>query len=303
MFDSKYEAQVRLLIRCLPEIGRHSCFALKGGTAINLFVRDMPRVSVDVDLTYLPLKPRDEALTEISDALLSMKHDIERHVPGVRVSERKVQGHAVKLVIYTSEAVIKIEPNLILRGSIYPAHRKDLCPSAQEHFGSFASMPTLSVADLYGGKLCAALDRQHPRDLFDVKLLLDDTGITPEIRRSFVVHLAGHNRPMQELLLPNVLDIRSLYDGQFVGMAKEEVALPELQRLQEDLPGILVKSLDENERDFLVSMKSGEPLWDSLGIENLDRFPALQWKLMNIHKMSPAKRDGALGCLQEILSK
>ncbi len=58
MFDRRYDAQVRLLIRCLPEIGRYPCFALKGGTAINLFVRDLPRLSVDVDLTYLPLKPR-----------------------------------------------------------------------------------------------------------------------------------------------------------------------------------------------------------------------------------------------------
>jgi hypothetical protein len=46
------------LIRVLPSIAEEACFALKGGTAINLFVRDMPRLSVDIDLTYLPVQPR-----------------------------------------------------------------------------------------------------------------------------------------------------------------------------------------------------------------------------------------------------
>jgi len=303
VFDSRYEAQVRLLIRCLPEISKHSCFALKGGTAINLFVRDMPRVSVDIDLTYLPLKPRDEALTEINDALLSMKHDIERRIPGSHVSGNRVQGYVAKLSVSTSDAIIKIEPNLILRGSTQPPISMDLCAAAQKHFGSFVSVSTLSMADLYGGKICAALDRQHPRDLFDVKLLIEDTGIMPEIRRSFVVYLAGHNRPMNELLSPNLQDIRSLYDDQFMGMTRDEVPLPVLQQLQENLPGMLVQSLDDDEKQFLLSIKYGEPQWDRLGIENLEQFPALQWKLINIRKMKPAKRTAEFSRLQEILLK
>jgi len=302
VFDIRYEAQVRLLIRCLPEIGRHSCFALKGGTAINLFVRDMPRVSVDIDLTYLPLKPRDEALTEINDALLSIKNDIERRIPGSHVQTSRVQGQVAKLLVSTSDAIIKVEPNLILRGSIHPPRSMDLCQAAQKHFNAFVRMQTLSIADLYGGKLCATLDRQHPRDLFDVKLLLDDTGITPEIRRSFVVYLAGHNRPMNELLSPNHLDIRSLYDDQFRGMTQEEVPLQELQQLQRKLSGMLVQSLDGDEREFLLSMKRGEPEWIRLGIENLNQFPALQWKLININKMGSAKSKAEFKRLQEILS-
>ena len=302
MFDSRYEAQVRLLIRCLPEIGRHPCFALKGGTAINLFIRDMPRVSVDIDLTYLPLKPRDEALVEISDALLLIKKDIEHHIHGSRVQTSRVQSHVAKLLVSTSDAIIKVEPNLILRGSIHPARSMDMCQRAQKHFSAFVSVKTLSVADLYGGKLCATLDRQHPRDLFDVKLLLDDTGITPEIRRSFVVYLAGHNRPMNELLSPNLLDIRSLYHEQFVGMTQEEVSLQELQHVQENLSHTLVQALDEDEREFLLSMKRGEPEWSRLGIEYLNQFPALQWKLININKMGSAKSKAEFKRLQEILS-
>ena len=168
-------------------------------------MRDLPRVSVDIDLTYLPLKPRDETLAEINNALLTIKGNIERRIPASRVQDTRSQNHIVKLLVSTKDATIKIEPNLILRGTVQEPQDLDLCHAAQEYFESFVTAQALSYADLYGSKLCAALDRQHPRDLFDVKFLLDDTGITPEIRRAFVVYLAGHNRPMNELLSPSVV--------------------------------------------------------------------------------------------------
>jgi predicted nucleotidyltransferase component of viral defense system len=301
VFDKRYEAQVRLLIRCLPEVSRHSCFALKGGTAINLFVRDLPRVSVDIDLTYLPLKPREEVLTDISEKLLLLKNDIEKHINGTKVRTNKTAGYIIKLSVSTPDAAIKVEPNLILRGAIYPPVFMDLCPAAQKHFGSFASVSSLSIPDLYGGKICAALDRQHPRDLFDVKLLIDETGITPEIRRAFVIYLAGHNRPINELLSLNLMDIKHLYNNQFAGMTRDTVTLPVLQKLQKELPGLLVQSLDNDERQFLLSMKHGEPEWGRLGIDNLEMFPSLQWKLMNIRKMDSTKRMSELRKLQKIL--
>ena len=301
MFDPRYEAQVRLLLRCLPEICRHSCFALKGGTAINLFVRDLPRVSVDIDLTYLPLRPRDEALQEIHDTLRSIKDSIEQHIPGSRVQESLREDYIVKLLATTDDATVTVEPNLILRGSVYPPQNLDLCQPAQEHFGAFVSAQSLSIADLYGGKLCAALDRQHPRDLFDVKLLLDDTGITPEIRRAFVIYLAGHDRPMSELLAPKVQDIEKLYVDQFMGMSQSEVSLDALLQVQTNLPRILVEALDDNEKEFLLSMKRGEPDWDCLSIEHLAQLPALQWKLINIRKMDAAKHKAAVDQLMKAL--
>lgn len=303
MFNPRYEAQVRLLLRCLPEVNRHHCFALKGGTAINFFVRDLPRVSVDIDLTYLPLKPRDESLSEINDALLTIKVNIERRVPASRVRGTRSQSNIVKLLVSTGDATIKIEPNLILRGAVQEPQNLDLCSAAQEYFESFVTAQTLSYADLYGSKLCAALDRQHPRDLFDVKLLLDDTGITPEIRRAFIVYLAGHNRPMNELLAPGILDIAALYEDQFAGMIRSEVSLDDLRQIQKTLANTLVGSFDDDEKEFLVSVKQGEPEWTRLGIAHLDRLPAIQWKLINIRKMGPKKRDVALEKLKRVLHK
>ena len=302
MFDRRYDAQVRLLLRCLPEISRHVCFALKGGTAINLFLRDLPRISVDIDLTYLSLKPRREALQEIHDRLIAIKNDIEQRIIGSQVSEGRSQDHVVKLLVSTHDAIVKIEPNLILRGSVHKSQNRDLCLAAQEHFETFVSVQTLSMADLYGGKLCAALDRQHPRDLFDVKLLFDNTGITPEIRRAFVVYIAGHNRPMSELLAPKLQDIGDLYVDQLTGMTRKEVPLDDLRQLQRNLAKTLVRALDDDEKEFLVSLKRGKPEWGRIGIEHLAQLPAIQWKLINIRKMDSAKQKAALDQLVKALT-
>lgn len=302
MFDPRFESQVRLLLRCLPEISRHTCFALKGGTAINLFFRDLPRISVDIDLAYLPLKPRNEALDEIDTELRSLAGEIGRRVTRTTVQEMSSDGQLIRLVVSTSDAVIKIEPNRVFRGSIYPTEERDLSPAAQRRFEAFVRVQSLSAADLYGSKLCAALDRQHPRDLFDVKLLLDNEGITQEIRKAFVIYLAGCNRPMNELLSPRIKDIKDVYEEQFVGLSQIDVMLDDLREIQRGLAGVLVRALDDDEKAFLLSMKRGTPEWNRLGIEHLEQLPALQWKLLNIRKMSPDKHREALEKLTRILT-
>ncbi len=302
MFDPQFESQVRLLLRCLPEISRHPCFALKGGTAINLFFRDLPRISVDIDLAYLPLKPRGEALNEIDAELRSLAGEIEERIAGATVRETSSDGQRIRLVVSTSDAVVKIEPNRVFRGSVYPPEERDLSPAAQRRFEAFVRVQSLSGADLYGSKLCAALDRQHPRDLYDVKPLLDNEGITLEIRKAFVVYLAGCNRPMNELLAPRIKAIKDDYEGHFVGMAQIHVTLDELCEIQRGLAGVLVRALNDDERAFLLSMKRCSPEWNRLGIEHLEQLPALQWKLLNIRKMSPDKYRDALKKLTRILT-
>jgi len=302
MFDPRYEAQVRLLLQCLPLLRGHSDFALKGGTAINLFVASMPRVSVDIDLTYLPLKPRTETLATIDAGLRDLKHEMAQRIPDVTVEEQRSSGRVVRLQVAGPETSIKIEPNLIFRGSVYPPEEKDLCAKAQQRFQASVRVQTLNVADLYGGKLCAALDRQHPRDLYDVALLLNDVGITPDIRRAFVVYLAGHNRPMSELLQPRLKDVAALYDEQFVGMTDHEVLLAELAAVQAELPSLLRHALDDDERAFLISLKRGTPEWNRLGIKHIAQLPALQWKLLNIRRMEKEKHREALRKLEEALS-
>jgi hypothetical protein len=160
---------------------------------------------------------------------------------------------------------------------------------------------TLSVADLYGGKLCAALDRQHPRDLFDVKLLLAHEGITEEIRKAFLVYLISHSRPINELLNPRWQDLEASFEREFRGMTTDDVSLKELGEVREVMLVALRGGLTENERAFLLSLKSGEPQWELLGIAKVEQLPGVQWKLANIRKMPAAKRKTELERLQRIL--
>ncbi len=301
MFNREYYKQVELLLDVLPLIQKIECFALKGGTAMNLFVQDLPRLSVDIDLAYLPLVPRKEALTQISNSLDQLSEEIAVDLRETAVAKQTVAGVTGRLVVSVPDAQIKIEPNFVFRGALYPEKTRMLCPAAQAEFERFVESRTLSVADLYGGKICAALDRQHPRDLFDVHLMFEQFGLSDEIRTAFVVYLAGHPRPMAELLSPNEQSLEALYNSQFSGMTKTPVSIEQLADVRTRLIRELNAGLSENERQFLLSVKTGKPEWQRLPIDHLDRFPALQWKLRNISNMDSAKHRLAVDKLKRVL--
>ena len=199
-----YENQVRLLLQVLPLLSKADTFALKGGTAINFFIRDVPRLSVDIDLTYLPLKSRPAALEEIKQGVQRIGREIETRISGVRVTEQKSGGTLSKLLIRGDDAQIKLEVNSVLRGAVFEPVEMELSETLQAKYELYAVVQALSFEDLYGGKICAALDRQHPRDLYDVRLLLQHEGITEGVRKAFIGYLISHSRPMNELLNPNM---------------------------------------------------------------------------------------------------
>lgn len=182
MKDPVFFKQAELLLRILPLIYKEDVFALKGGTAINFFLRDLPRLSVDIDLTYLPVNDRDSALTEIRRSLRLVSEQIKRRIPGTRIIPKTIHGTEVVrgLIVDREGVTINIEPNLVLRGSVYPPEIKPLSKKAQDLFELSLQSRILSPYDLYAGKICAALDRQHPRDLFDVHLLLKGEGLMKE---------------------------------------------------------------------------------------------------------------------------
>ncbi|MCU7906055.1 MAG: nucleotidyl transferase AbiEii/AbiGii toxin family protein [Candidatus Thiodiazotropha sp. (ex Epidulcina cf. delphinae)] len=280
MKESPYFKQAQLMLRVMPHVAAEECFVLKGGTAINFFVRNLPRLSVDIDLTWLPLGPRDTALANISQALHRIATGICKTMPEAAVQESRPRGaeHASKLFASTGEATIKIEPNLVLRGTVFPPEERELSVWAEELFELSASIKTAAFADLYGGKLCAALYRRHPRDLFDIKILMENEGITDEIRSAFIMYLASHNRPMSELLNPNRKDFRQVFEQEFVGMAVEEVEYDELVAIRESLIETIKKTMTENEKKFLLSVKHGNPAWDLMPVAGIDRLPAIQYE-------------------------
>ncbi|RZB29720.1 MAG: hypothetical protein SRB1_02000 [Desulfobacteraceae bacterium Eth-SRB1] len=299
----KYFDQVKLMLTILPIVGQEEAFALKGGTALNFFHFNMPRLSVDIDLTFLPIKPRDETLTDITVSLSRISDKIIKFFPQTQIQKIKLKrtDYIYKLIISNENSLVKIEPNLILRGSCYPPVYKALCKKASEVFKMEMKIRILSLADLYGGKICAALDRQHPRDLFDIKLLFETGNLNESIRQAFVIYLASHNRPMSELLSPNFMDFRQLFENEFKGMTSMDVSYAELEKTRQDLVSLLHKQLSSNEREFLLSVKMGIPDFSLLPISGLENFPAIKWKIQNILKMKPKKKIAATEKLRTIL--
>lgn len=304
MNQESYTRQVRLLIQILPIIGEREEFAIKGGTAINLFVRDMPRLSVDIDLTYIPIQDRDSSLKGITTGLQAVAERLSSFIPKQQIKKipGPVKGTVTTLVIEQPQASVTVEVNHVLRGTVFPCKIWDLCTAAREQFKADVQIKILALADLFGGKICAALDRQHPRDLFDIKLLLENDGISTETRQAFVVYLASHSRPMHELLNPTLLDVRTIFESEFQGMSRISVTYEEIVKTRADLLEKVKNGLTEGERRFLLSVKEGSPKWELLPISGIDRLPGVQWKIQNIKKMDSGKLAAQLKKLKQCLS-
>jgi predicted nucleotidyltransferase component of viral defense system len=303
MTTEAYKAQVQLLVRVLPFVAAEDCFALKGGTAINLFIRDLPRLSVDIDLAYLPLADRPESLAAIEAALLRIKAAIEGGIPGATVTTSRTQpeNKIVKLVVSIPGAQIKIEVTPVLRGSVFPAVLMAVTDSVQTAFG-FAQIPVLSFADLYAGKLVAALDRQHPRDLFDARSLLANEGVDDDLRRAFLVYLISHKRPVAELLTCRPKPLQPEFDTNFAGMTEESVTVADLEAVRTTLVETLVALMPASHRNLLLSVETGQPDWTLVDIPGAADLPSVRWRLQNIQGLDAPRRAANVAELTQVLT-
>jgi len=299
-FSEAYRKQVALLVRALPAVAAERCFALKGGTAINLFVRDLPRLSVDIDLTYVPVQSRAESLAAIDEAMKRIALALRASIRGSQVTEQKVDGKIIKLVVRAEGAQIKIEVTPVLRGCVYDPVDRTVTPAVEAEFG-FAEIQVVSFADLYAGKIVAALDRQHPRDLFDVRDLLANEGITPELRRAFIAYMISHNRPMAEVLSPRLKDLDEEYARGFVGMTVEPVDVAELKKARTDLIAAVVSDMPQGHRRFLVGFEKGQPDWELLGLDGVKDLPAVIWRQHNLDSLKEEARTALIASLERVL--
>lgn len=304
MIKSYFRKQVELLLDVLPVIlNADSKFALKGGTAINLFYQDIPRLSVDIALAYSLLSERSIFLEDLSDFI--NKSTLKFVQLGLKVDVKSTNEKIAKqMLISSKDAVIKIEPNLIIRGTVYPTKINALSKVVEQQFQKSMKIMTLSFEDLYAGKFCAALDRQHPRDLFDIKFFFESyKSISQELKEAFIVYLLSHNRPINELLNPNLLDHReSLYTKEFLGMTDRDISYDELCFARQELINKITESLSDQDKEFILSFKTGEPDWSLLNIKHVRNLPAIQWKLHNINTMQATKRSMMLNRLESILN-
>ena len=303
--NKKYKDQVSLLIRILPVIAKEKDIALHGGTAINLFRREMPRLSVDIDLTYLPLKPRDVSLDEIKLILTRIKSNLIKVFPGINVTGPNDYSEETKLFCNLKGVLVKIEVNLIKRGSLTKPVLKTLCKTAQDEFELHAEISVIPDNLLFGGKICAALDRQHPRDIFDIKYLLEGEGITNEIKYGFIYCLLSSARPINELLNPIPTDQKEVLENHFSGMTREQFTYEDFEKIRKDLIIKIIGSLTDADKKFILSFKSGTPDWSINSFGEFQKFPSINWKLQNINKFktnSPEKYKRQLDKLNQVLS-
>ena len=277
--NDAYKQQVRLLLEVLPEVAKETCLAMHGGTAINLFVRDMPRLSIDIDLTFVELGEREEAINAINEALVRVKERVETLRPKAQVVHKT---DTCKLQIAHQRAQIKIEVNRVGRGLLGEASKLQLCAAAQEEFDAFSANSVVSIGQLYGGKLCAALDRQHPRDFFDVRLLLDNEGFNDEIKQGFLYGLVCSNRPTHELLSPNLIDQQAAFTNQFEGMSSLEFTYEDFENTRSELIQIIRSQLDDRDKAFLLNFNRLEPDWS---FYNFQEYPSVKWKFQNMTKL------------------
>lgn len=302
MFE-KYDEQVKLVLECLPIVAKTKNYALKGGTAINMFLKEQyPRLSVDIDLCYLPLQARGESLAGIQDGLLEICDNLQKEL-GYKIekSRNSATKTITKLVVSNGKRDIKIEPNLILRGSIYPITHLDLSKKVEGIYKlPVYNMPLIAKEEIYAGKICAALDRQHPRDLFDVKSILEE-GISEKTKNAFLVYLISHNRPMHELLDPNRLDQSQAFVTDFQGMTDFDINYQALIDIREQLIQTIKNILTEHDKRFLISVKKGMPQWVYLNLSNIKNLPGVKWKLMNISNMEKQKAKEYLAKLEAVL--
>lgn len=277
MIAESYRKQVELLLHVLPYVAEVECFVLKGGTAINLLHEKMPRLSVDIDLTYVPMEDRKTAMAGITAGLDRIKEALAKSGRAIETTiAPQSDGQESKLLCRSADAQIKVEVNTTIRGCLQPPENKPVVRAVQEEFGLFAAINVVARGELYSGKICAALDRQHPRDLFDVHQLFEKGEITEDIKLGFIAMLAGHNRPVHEMLNPNYQDQRQLFESQFQGMTLVPFTYDDFEVTRERLISEINAALSEEDRQFLMGLTAGEPDWSLCPIAGLEHMSPIK---------------------------
>ena len=283
--EKSYVDTVRLMLEVAPEVFASGRVAMKGGTALNFFVQDLPRLSVDIDVVFVPHQtPRDTALAEIANELSALQTRLNRRGIKAELASSKT-GDETKLFARRDRIEVKIEINHVFRGTLLPVETRSLTKTASDLFTTALAVPTLAVAELYGSKLVAAMDRQHPRDLFDVHGMFQRFGLTPEIVECFVGYIAGHNRPVHEVLGSRDIDLARPFDNEFAGMEREPVSLRVLEEARIRLRRELAVALTADHKRFLIGLVAGQPPWEAMQCRHLADLPAIQWKLQNLARL------------------
>lgn len=279
--SSVYARKVELLLRLIPIVMDEEVFAIHGGTAINLFLKDIPRYSVDIDLTYIPLADRQTSLDDINLHLKSIAEKAKKAFKGMHITPNLSTS---KLLCEYRGKQVKIEVNQTKRGIVGgEVLIMPLSEKAQSEFSLFCEAKIVPLTQLYGGKIAAALSRQHPRDLFDVKYM--DIPLS-KCREGLIFCLLGSDRPIYESFAPSLIDQREAMENQFAGMTEIPFTYEEFEETRAKLISDVKSLMTDADKKFLISFESGQPEWDGYVFEYFKDYPSVQWKMLNIRKLA-----------------
>ena len=303
-WDRRYTDRVRLLVEILPVLTQEPRFALKGGTAINLFEHDLPRLSVDIDLAWLPVHDYATDARLIAEALGRLADVLRARPLQLQVQTSAGEGGVVtRLVASRGRARVQIETTPVMRGTVHPVRTMVVRSRVEEAFG-FAEAQVLDFADLYAGKLAAALSRQHPRDLFDVGLLLKDERADDMLWRTFLVYLTSSPKPAWEMLAPRVpVDFEVTFETHFKGMTTQPIEVGALLVAREQLLARVAGWLDTPSRAFLQSVENEQPDFNLIGLAHAAELPGVRRKLHNLAQRTATKRAADRGQLADVLAR
>lgn len=292
MIDRAFIDATTLLLQIVPRVFATDRLALKGGTAINLYLDDAPRLSVDLDLVFTQLGlSREDALAAINDEMRRIAAALSADGLWVSAAVTADIGET-GLVVSDGTVQVKVETNIVFRGTLLPPVMRPLSAGTAEWLGMDAPAPVLDRCEVFAGKFMAALDRQHPRDLFDLWRMYEGGPIEPGMLSAFVIYLCGHNRPAHEVLDSPERLLAGDYDRALVGMIRGEVPplaalLASRARLRRDI----VHGISQSDRAFLVGFFAGEPDWSLLPYPHASELPALTWKLRNLEIFRSQRPD------------
>lgn len=295
-----YAQKVELLLRLIPIVMEEGVFAVHGGTAINLFLKNLPRYSVDINLTYIPLSDRNASLDDINLHLQSICNKAKKAFKGMHI----VPNYSTcKLLCEYRGKQVKVEVNQTKRGLVGGnAVTIPLSDKAQEEFGLYCEANIVPLTQLYGGKIAAALSRQHPRDLFDVRHM--DIPLA-DCREGLIFCLLGSDRPIHESFAPRLIDQREAMVNQFKGMTDIPFTYDKFEATRSKLIADVNQLMNEADKRFLISFELGNPQWEGYEFEYFKDYPSVKWKQLNLEKLAkqnPKKLEEEAKKLEEIFA-
>jgi predicted nucleotidyltransferase component of viral defense system len=279
----------KLMVECLSVLKDDGIFALKGGTAINYFYHGMPRLSVDIDLSYIKINTRAEALEEMKEGLEIYKNDLDNKGFHTEFKGSVNEGNG-KIFVSSNGVNIKIEPNYILRGTIYPTQMLRMVDEATKVFDITSKVRTLDYREIFAGKMAAFLDRQNPRDIFDMGEFRKAGHHIEEIMDAVVIYIAQDDGMISHILDPILQDKETEFNNHFKGMTIEPVEYGRLVEIRKEILDEFHKSLKKEHGEFLVSIMENKPQWGLLPFQGIEELSGIKWKMQNIPKMKEESR-------------